>query len=214
MSSLEAQSTLSGYKAVVHTTVYEDCSVNRTIELNYSVDEKESAQNKRDFFQSYGYHLVERVDRNNFYLTASKIIPPEGVSDDPFGKVQLNRKNNSYNYTEDFSANFVTQDIQNSDLKSDMATAKVLLADVEYQFVVIMPGKIIETNANQFHLDTASWNYDIEQLLSRPVFHMNISSSVERNDNALWSLAVVAVIVLAIAVLIKLKFKLRNATID
>lgn len=214
VSSLAAQSTLSGYKAVVRTTVYEDRSMSREIELNYSADEKEAAQSKRNFFQSYGYHLIERIDNDNFYLTASKIIPPDGFSDDPFSRLLLNRNDNAYNYSEDFSNHFVIQDIQNSDLKNDLATAKVLLADVEYQFVVVMPGKIVETNANQFHMDTAAWSYDIEQLLNRQNFQMHVNSTVERNDHALWSFAVIAIIVLAIAVLIKLKFRLRDATVD
>lgn len=202
---------LSSYKADVISFIYEDGSIARRITLNYSIDEKDAALAKRMFFVNNGYSVHDFAVGDNFLLVAERVKPPEqAVLNDGFSHVQLRVNDNRLSFADKFSTEFIRQDIAESDLKDDLATAKVMLADLEYSFYAIFPGRISESSSGEIRGDTTVWKYDVEQLLHHDRFEMTAVSVVDRADGLIWYVFLIGCLLTTIAVLLFVKTHLKQ----
>lgn len=208
-----ARAQLASYKAEVVSFIYEDGSLSRRITLNYSIDEKDAALAKRMFFVNQGYIVHDYAVGDNFFLVAERVKPPaQDVLNDGFARAQLRVENNRLSFEDKFSTEFIRQDIAESDLKDDLATAKVMLADLEYSFYAIFPARVSESSSGEIRGDTTVWKYDVEQLLHHDRFEMTAVSVVDRADALIWYVFLIGLLLTVIAVLLFIKIHLKQTS--
>lgn len=205
------ESSLSGYKALVRTTVYEDGSIARRVELGLNPDIKEAIQFKRNFLTENGYDVYEKTTDSSFYLIATKATGAfnknENVFSDGISSVTVRRVEDEFQYQEEFFTSILQEEVGKSDLRNDEATAKVLLADTQFDFVANLPGRIVSVNAGDFNKDEARWTYDIEQLFKHSSFVMEARSSIAREEALVWVVFLIGLMLMIIGVLLLLKSK-------
>jgi len=213
-----SEPALTGYKGYVKTTVYEDGSISRRIELVFGIDEREDAQTQKDFFIQNGYRVNEHAETNEFHLVAEKVCPASSsemeTCNDAFSKILLERKNGQFTFTEDFQTQFIRDEIAQTDLKDDRATVRVLMAELQYRFITMLPGKITSSSSGQFHVDTCEWHYDVEQLLTTASLKMTAQSELQRQDHFLWGYLLAGVMLITIGILIYIKLQLHKTTVQ
>jgi hypothetical protein len=205
------ESSLSGYKALVRTTVYEDGSIARRVELGLNPDIKEAIQFKKNFLSGNGYDVYERTTDSSYYLIGTKTTGAfsknENVFSDGISSITVRRIEDEFQYQEEFFSAILHEEVERSDLKNDAATAKVLLADTQFDFVVKLPGRIITVNAGDFDKDEARWKYDIEQLFNHTSFAMEAKSTTARDESLIWVFFLIGIMILFIGVLLLIKSK-------
>lgn len=206
------ETSLSGYKALVRTTVYEDGSIARRVELGLNPDIKESIQFKKNFLTENGYDVYERTTDSSFYLVATKATGAfnknENIFSDGISSITVRRIGDEFQYQEEFFSAILQEEVGKSDLRNDEATAKVLLADTQFDFVTKLPGRILSVNAGDFDKDQARWTYDIEQLFKHTSFTMEARSTIVREETLIWAVFLIGLILMAIGVLLLIKSKL------
>ncbi len=206
-----SQAQLASYKATVVSFVYEDGSLSRRITLSYSLDEKDAALAKRSFFVNNGYTVHDYADEANYFLVAERVKSPDRTTlEDAFARTELRLQDHGISWVDKFSTEFIQRDIDNSDLKGNLATAKVILADLEYSFYAIFPGHITESSSGEIHGDTTSWHYDVEQLLHHDYFEMSATSTVDRRDDLIWYVFLIGLLLLTIGILLFMKTHLNR----
>jgi len=202
---------LASYKATVVSFVYEDGSLSRRVTLNYSIDEKDAALAKRSFFTANGYTVHDYADEGNYFLIAERVKSPDQPSlEDAFSRTELTIEDRRINWVDKFSTEFIRRDIENSDLKDNLATAKVMLADLEYSFYAVFPGHITESSSGEIQGDTTVWHYDVEQLLHHDHFEMSASSTVDRQDSLIWYVFLIGVLLVTIGILLFVKTQINR----
>ncbi len=206
------ETSLSGYKALVRTTVYEDGSISRRVELGLNPDIKEGIQFKKTFLSENGYDVYERSTDSSYYLVATKATGAfsknENVFSDGISSISVRRAGDEFLYHEEFFSAILQEEVEKSDLRNDEATAKVLLADTRFDFVAKLPGRILSVNAGDFDKDEARWTYDIEQLFKHTSFTMEARSSIVREESLIWAVFLIGLILMVIGILLLIKSKL------
>lgn len=196
-SSLSAHEFLTGYKVTVLTRVYEDRSLSIKYELNLDPDAAETIAHKRGIFERNGYRMTEIKKENALILTAAKSYPTNGHQSehsDELSRISVICRNDTFYYREVFHNYLIRDEIASSNLKKDTATAKVLMADTEYLFMVIMPGRVVESATGQAVRDTIQWQYDIEELFPAVSLNMSAASVIERDEDVSGVLILVSVL--------------------
>lgn len=206
------ETSLSGYKALVRTIVYEDGSIARRIELGLNPDIKETIRFKKEFLVENGYDVYEKATDSSFYLIGSKTagasMKNENIFSDGISSIGIRRVEDEFQYREEFFTAFVMEEVKKSDLRNDEAAAKVLLADTQFDFVTTLPGRMISVNSGEFDQSQARWKYDVEQLFKHPSFIMEAKSSIKRDEALIWAVFMVGLLILTMGVLMLLKMKL------
>ncbi len=205
---VSAHEFLTGYKVTVLTRVYEDGSLSVRYELNLDPDAAETIAHKRLIFSRNGYELTEQKKENAYIMTAARTFSPDGSPwKDEMSEWSVTCRNDTFYYQEDFFNFLIHDEISGSDLKKDSATAKVLMADTEYLFRTILPGRVLESSAGQILKDTVQWQYDIEQLFGRRTINMSASSRIERDEDVAGALMLIAILILAVSLLLWIRNK-------
>lgn len=206
------ETSLSGYKALVRTTVFEDGSIARNVELGLNPDIKEAIRFKKNFLIENGYDVYEKATDSSFYLVGSKTTAAfrknENVFSDGISSISIRRVEDEFHYREEFYTAFVMEEVKKSDLRNDEAAAKVLLADTQFDFVTTLPGRMISVNSGEFDKNEARWKYDIEQLFKNPSFIMEAKSSIERDDTLIWAVFMIGLMILVMGFLLLIKTKI------
>ncbi|MBL7994673.1 hypothetical protein JNM05_04805 [bacterium] len=206
------EASLSGYKALVRTIVYEDGSIARRVELGLNPDIKETIRFKKEFLIENGYDVYEKATDSSFYLIGSKTVgastKKENVFSDGISSIGIRRVEDEFQYHEEFFTAFVMEEVKKSDLRNDEAAAKVLLADTQFDFVTTLPGRMISVNSGEFDQSQARWKYDVEQLFKHPSFIMEAKSSIKRDETLIWAVFLVGLLILTMGVLMLIKMKL------
>lgn len=206
------ETSLSGYKALVRTIVYEDGSIARRVELGLNPDIKETIRFKKEFLIENGYDVYEKATDSSFYLIGSKTAGAstknENIFSDGISSIGIRRVEDEFQYHEEFFTAFVMEEVKKSDLRNDEAAAKVLLADIQFDFVTTLPGRMISVNSGEFDQSQARWKYDVEQLFKHPSFIMEAKSSIKRDETLIWAVFMVGMLILTMGVLMLIKMKL------
>ncbi len=108
-------------------------------------------------------------------------------------------RNDTFYFREVFHNYLIRDEIASSNLKKDAATAKVLMADTEYLFMVIMPGRVIESATGQVVRDTVQWQFDIEELFPAETLNMSAASVIERDEDVSGVLILVSVLLIILS---------------
>ncbi|KAB2881605.1 hypothetical protein F9K33_00695 [bacterium] len=206
------ETSLSGYKALVRTIVYEDGSIARRVELGLNPDIKETIRFKKEFLIENGYDVYEKATDSSFYLIGSKTAGAstknENIFSDGISSIGIRRVEDEFQYHEEFFTAFVMEEVKKSDLRNDEAAAKVLLADIQFDFVTTLPGRMISVNSGEFDQSQARWKYDVEQLFKHPSFIMEAKSSIKRDETLIWAVFMVGMLILTMGFLMLIKMKL------
>lgn len=205
------ETSLSGYKAFIRTTVFEDGSIARKVELGLNPDIKESIRFKKTFLSENGYTVYEKATDSSFYLIGSKSTGPftknENIFSDGISSIRIRKSEDEFQYREEFYTALVIEEVKKSDLRNDEAAAKVLLADTQFDFVTVLPGRMLSVNTGEFDKNEARWSYDIEQLFKHPSFVMEARSSIARNEALIGAVFLIGLILLVMGVLLLIKTK-------
>jgi hypothetical protein len=206
------ETSLSGYKALIRTTIYEDGSIARKVELNLNPDNKEAIQFKKKFLTDNGYVVYEKATDSSFYLVGSKdvgdFVKNENVFSDGLSSIRIRKIEEEFEYREEFFTAIVVEEVQNSDLRNDEAAAKVLLADTQFDFQTKLPGRMLSVNTGEFDQNEARWKYDIEQLFKNPSFIMEAKSSVARDEVLIGVVLMIGLLIMTMGLLWLIKIKI------
>ncbi len=199
------ETSLSGYKAFVRTTVYEDGSIARRVELNLNPDNRDAILFKKKFLTDNGYEVYEKSTDSSFHLVASKAVGSftknENVFADGLSSVRIRKADEDFEYHEEFFTAIVVEEVKNSDLRNDEAAAKVLLADTQFDFSTRLPGRMISVNTGEFDQNEARWKYDIEQLFKNASFVMEARSTTERDETLIWAVFLIGAMMMTMGIL-------------
>lgn len=212
-TGFQTGSTLVGYYAKVHTTVYEDLSVARVIELSMDANLKEAVKYKKEFFRKNGYELIEKNENDRLTLVAQKVFPTalhriEKYEDD-LSAITVEKEGLRFSYREDFYTKMFREEIERSDLRNDLPVAKMLMADTKFDFYITLPGKIDSLNSGEFEKATAHWVYDVDELMEHKSMSMRVHSTADRGDIQIWLVFLIGVLLLLMAYLLRLKLRMR-----
>lgn len=202
---LQSHEFLTGYKVVVQTRIYEDGSLSVRYDLNLDPDAAETIAHKRQIFSRNGYELTEQKKENAYLITAVKHFSPSGklsTGSDELSERRVMCRRDTFYYHETFLNFLIRDELSGSNLNKDTATAKVLMADTDYLFQMIFPGRILEASTGQVLNDTVQWQYDVEQLFHKQEFVMEASSVIDRDEDVSGVLMMIAALVLAISALL------------
>ncbi|HND77537.1 MAG TPA: hypothetical protein PLN79_09610, partial [bacterium] len=176
-TGFQSGSTLVGYHAKIRTTVYEDLSVARAIELSMDADLKEAVKYKKDFFRKNGYELIEKNENDRLTIVAQKVFPTASHRiekyEDDLSAITVEKEGLRFSYREDFYTKMFKEEIERSDLRNDLPVAKMLMADTKFEFYITLPGKIDSLNSGEFDkakaaLDAAQKKYtEYEKVYNR-----------------------------------------------
>ncbi len=204
---------LTSYKAEVFSYVYEDGSAARRIILNYSRDEKDLVIAKRQFFAGQQYAVHDYPDGENYFLIAEKSWTSGDLSDE-FAATRIRITDGHISFENKFLTNLVRKDVEVNGLQNDFATAKVLLADLQFSFYTILPGRITESSSGDIRQDTTVWTYDVEQILHHDYFEMSATSMVDRQDGTIWYLFFTGLAMTGISVLLFIKARVSKQAVN
>ena len=205
------QTSIAGYKAKITTRIFEDCSLWRSVELDLNPDIPEGLVFKKARLEKYGYNCREIVTDSSLTLTAERVFLCATDScefEDAFGSFRIRRIDNEILFREQFSNHFLMDEVQGSMVRQDTAAAKVLLADTQFDFKILVSGKMVRVNIGEFDRNSAWWRYDIEELYSHEFMVMEAVFSVERRDTIAYVGFFIGGILVVIALLFLLKYYL------
>jgi hypothetical protein len=208
LSLSDTEASVSGYKTKVRSIVFEDGSVSRSIQIVLSGESREGLAFKRQFLERNGYAILEKTVDDLPCLEATKLFvpsPTDTVLADGFARIAVRRLKDSLFYREEFFTAILTDEVAATELKNDRATAKVLLADTQFEFVTLLPGRILTSSSGDFHQDSTWWSYDIEQLFNNRSFSMAAHSTIAREEELLWIVGLIAVLMMGTGFLLLIK---------
>jgi hypothetical protein len=167
-------------------------------------------------FKSNRYELTEQNIDNAYIMTATKTFSPSGqngVWTDELAERHVICRGDTFYYHEIFFNFLIHDEIAGSNLKNDTATAKVLMADTDYQFNTILPGLALESSTGQTLKDTVQWQYDIEQLFDKHTIMMSAAGVIDRDEDVGGAILMISVFIMMIAALLWIRNKVirRNA---
>ncbi len=204
---LNAHEALTGYKVQVYTTIYDDGSAYRLIEINMDPDAHETIQHKRQFFSRNGYHLSEHSEEQGMVLLASRTFDANSVRNarDEFSEIGITMRGDSVYFSETFFTQIVSEEVKSSDLSNDLSAAKVMMADIKFCFHTVFPGRITDAGSGKNSGDTLKWQYDVEQVFQKPSLKMAGASVIQRGDELSWLTGLIGLLFIVIAGLIVLR---------
>ncbi|HMV27593.1 MAG TPA: hypothetical protein PKA26_12005 [bacterium] len=212
-TGFQSGSTLVGYHAKIRTTVYEDLSVARAIELSMDADLKEAVKYKKDFFRKNGYELIEKNENDRLTIVAQKVFPTASHRiekyEDDLSAITVEKEGLRFSYREDFYTKMFKEEIERSDLRNDLPVAKMLMADTKFEFYITLPGKIDSLNSGEFDKATAHWTYDVDELMEHKSMTMRAHSTADRGDIQIWMVFLIGVLLLLMAYLLRIKLRMR-----
>lgn len=200
--------SLVGYKASIRTIVFEDGSISRMIRVALTAHQPDALAFKKEFLTRNGYLVVERTMDDMPALEATKVFVPtrfEPLLKDQVSHISVHQVQDTVFYHEIFSTVFLTGEVAASDLKNDLPAAKVLLAETEFDFLTVLPGKVMAAASGDFSQDSIRWNYDVERMFANASFVMTAQSSVARQEELIWIVYAIGIMMSMIGVLLLIK---------
>ena len=207
--------SIYGYRVNVVTIIYDDLSVARQFEYRISADIFFSLEFERKLLEERNYKIhTTEIDEDKF-LIAKAIHNPTNeylnVYEDVFSTIQVEKENGKLVFHETFKTDFLQDKIDQSDLKDDLETAKIMMSDLRYDFISILYGKVTETSGGDFYLDTAKWSFDVEGLFNNASLSMGATSTIERHEQEYWIVAGIGFGLILIGFLMLMRYGSRRA---
>lgn len=217
LSASTAGMTVSGYKVVVRTVVQDDLSLSRRYEFHVALDLAATLDFEKALLREAGYRLIEEREGDTYRLLAHRVYLADSSSlafaSDCFSSIEVQRSKGGFIYSEDFNTNFLIQKIDQSELEQDYAMAKVLMSDLTFQFVAVLPYQITESNGGDFFQDSVSWSYDVETLFNHQILSMKAYSELHDpgdGERLMFGMAA-SILLLSVLLLVKLLVSSRPA---
>lgn len=209
--------TVGCFQVETTTTINKDGSAVRKMDIAFPAAMKEmlamgDKSPKKDM-ENEGWSVEEKTDEDKYHIIGTKkFAKAEDITDDE-STVTLEQKGSKLIYHETFKGKeAATKSSEEEEEGEEMGDEmiKSMMGGLQYTFILVMPGKISNSNADKVEGNKATWVFDVDKIFDEKVLDMHAEAAIGPAIGLpFWAILVIiaVVIIVVIAAIVKSKGK-------
>lgn len=202
------------FQVEITTTINKDGSAVRKMDIAFPVAMKEmlaiGEKSPKIDMEDKGWTVEEKTDEDKYHIIGTKkFAKPEDITDDE-STVTLEQKGSKSIYHETFKGKeAATKSPEEEEEGEEMGDemVKSMMGGLQYTFILVMPGKILDSNADKVEGNKATWVFDVDKIFDQEVLDMHAEAAIGPvGFLPSWAILVIIVVVI-IVVIVAIKSK-------